>query len=268
LVGIRTRRPRRATARRSLRADPQASIVAVFAVASFASLTGLLYLEGALAIRGEPIPEERIIGEASEFYIWRLVDTVPFLDIPANLHWEKPLEFEDRVGGLLLVLFTGIVVLPLIQAVRLIATGYQQPYERAVLNALRRSLPGWKVHRTRREWDYDLAVVAKEVRILVDVMQGVWTEDAALRRLTTLLREHKGARFVDLLTVSGYVLVVDVVGERARDRIVEEFAESEFPVRLAVWRSDEPEIHLAQVVKLLGEEIERNLKQQGASQPR
>jgi hypothetical protein len=233
------------------RFDPfvRASIVAFFAVASFGGLTGLLYLENALQIEGERIREEVIIDEASEFYIWHAVDTVPLLDIPENFQWEKPFEVEDRLGGLLLVVFTGIVILPLIQVVRLIAAGERQPYEEAILKALRRNLRGWKVHRTRGEHGADRAVVEKEVRILVDVMQGVWTEDAPLRRLRVV------PAFRLTHQVDGYVLVVDVVGERARDRIEAAFSQSELPARLAVWRSDQPAVHLAQVVEEVKEDI-------------
>ena len=112
-----------------------ALLVAFFAVASFAALTSLLYLEGAIAI-SEPIDREILIDKTSEVYVWHLFDTVPLLDIPQNLEWQVPFEFEDRIGGFLLILFTSIVILPLIQVVRLIATGSGHPYENAVLRAL------------------------------------------------------------------------------------------------------------------------------------
>lgn len=260
-------------------------IVAFFAVASFASLTSLLYLEGALAI-SRPIDRENLIYKTSEVYVWHLFDTVPLLDIPQNLAWKLPFEFEDRIGGLLLIVFTAIVILPLIQVVRAIAAGYRQPYEEAVLTALRRHLPGWRTRPLRGEYGNERAIVVRKIaerrteeqsasqqaaseqatpkqaprtqatgrektvereeRILVDVMQDVSTEDAPLRRLDFVRRflaPTHGA--------TGYVLVVDAVGERARDGIGDAFERSDFPSALAVWRSDQPGVHLAQVVEHL-----------------
>lgn len=243
------------------RFDPivRMTTVAVFAVASFAGLTALLHREGALAFSGEPIREEVLVDEMSELYVWYLANTLPLLDIPGNLEWEKPIEFEDRIGGFLVVVFTGIVILPLIPALRLIAAGYRQPYEAAVLKALRAGLGRRNVHPTRGEHGNDRAVVEREGRILVDVMQDVWTEDAPLRRLELL------PLFIATQTTDGYLLVADAVGERARDRIEKVFAEQEFPARLEVWRSDQPGVHLAQAVERLEEQIASRAAQPPAS---
>jgi hypothetical protein len=233
--------------------------VAVFAVAGFASLTALLQREGVLALSGEPIREELLIDKTSELYVWHLANTLPLLDIPGNLEWQKPFEFEDRIGGLLLIVFTGIVILPLIPALRLIAAGYRQPYEAAVLKALREELGRRHVRPTRGERGNDRAVVDREGRILVDVMQDVWTEDAPVRRLNVV------PFFQATQTIDGYLLVSDAVGERARDRIESAFAKQDFPARLAVWRSDQPAVHLAQAVEWLEEQIASRAAQPPAS---
>jgi hypothetical protein len=226
-------------------------MVAFFAVASFAALTSLLYLEGVLAI-SRPIDREIVIDKTSEVYVWHLADTVPLLDIPQNLEWLEPFEFEDRIGGLLLTVFTAIVILPLIQVVRVIATGYRrEPYEEAVLKALRTRSRGWRARPLRGEQGNERALLEGDVRILVDVMQSVWTEDAPVERLE-FVREFFGVG----QGVDGYLLVVDAVAGRARDRIEKAFAESPFPARLAVWRPDQPGVHLAQAAEELTKAIE------------
>jgi hypothetical protein len=233
-----------------------ALLVAFFAVASFAALTSLLYLEGAIAI-SEPVDRELLIDKTSEVYVWHLFDTVPLLDIPQNLEWQVPFEFEDRIGGLLLILFTGIVILPLIQVVRLIATGSRNPYEDSVVRALGTNARKADVRRLAGRHGSERAVIEGEARILVDVMQDVSSEDYPLRRLDFALGYQDwrpgggGARGVD-----GYLLVVDAVGERARDRIEEAFGRSAFPAVLAVWRSDQPRGHLGEAVDRLAAAIE------------
>jgi hypothetical protein len=56
--------------------------------------------------------------------------------------------------------------------------------------------------------------------------------------------------------MAGYLLVVDLVGERARERIQLEFARSEMPAKLAVWRSDEAGL-MARIVEELCDELTR-----------
>jgi hypothetical protein len=221
-----------------------ASALAVFAAVSFGALTGLLYLEGGLEISGWN-PEEAVVWQASEFYLWHLADTVPFLDVPTNLQWEQPFEFEDRLGGVLLVIFTGIVILPLVQVARLVV-GYRQPYEDAVVSALSSELPGLMVRRRRaRLIGTDTCVDASLIGtdICVDVVREVWTEDALLRRL-----EHVREASMFKQRVAGYVLVAAVMGDRARERIEESFAQAPFPAMIVVWHTDEPRDYLASIV--------------------
>src|SRR5439155_21521777 len=92
----------------------QATTLAFFAAVSFTSLTGLLHDQGILGVTPEPAHDEQL-GDTFAFYVWQLAHTVPLLDITGNLHWHKPFEFDDRLGGLLVILFTGFVIYPLIQ---------------------------------------------------------------------------------------------------------------------------------------------------------
>jgi hypothetical protein len=220
-------------------------MVAFVAVASFASLTSLLILEGAIDI-SETVSQDDVIFDTTVVYVWHLFDTVPLLDIPQNLEWEAPFEFEDSLGGLLVILFTAIVILPLIRVVRAIWVGHREPYEDALRGALRKHLPGWKTTRLPGESGYERALVEGGARILVDVMHDVSTEDAPLRRLEVVrsgLAAQHGA--------GGYLLVVDAVAERARDRIDQGFEESTLPAELVVWRADEPGTPLAGAVERL-----------------
>jgi hypothetical protein len=209
----------------------RALAVTIFAVATFSALTALLYLEGGLEIRGGPIPADRIIGEASAVYVWHLVDTVPLLDVTSSLRWEPDFEFDDRVGGLLLLAFKGFVILPLIQVARLIFAGRRETYPVAVMTAIRRTS---KDMRIRESPNADRMVVDDEGRLVrVDVMSEVWTEDAPVRRIRRL--EH-----LDASQPFGYLLVVDGIADRARDRVEQALGEAPFAARLLVWRSDEP----------------------------
>jgi hypothetical protein len=234
------------------RFDPfmRTATVAVFAIASFAGLTALLHIEGALEFADGPVSDETLIDKTSELYVWQLADTVPLLDITGNLEWQKPLEFESRLGGLLVVIFTGIVILPLIPALRLIAAGHREPYEHAVLKALKTEFGRRNVHETRGQHGYDRAIVARKGRILVDVMRDVRNEDAPIRRLVML------PFFEATQDVRGYVLVADAVGEQARERVESTFARQDVPSRLVVWRADQPAAHLGQAVERLADTID------------
>ena len=206
----------------------RALAVTIFAVATFSALTALLYLEGGLRIRGGPIAPGSIVDKAAEVYVWHLVDTVPLLDVTSNLHWKPAFEFDDRVGGLLLVAFKGFVILPLIQVARLIFAGRRETYPIAVMTEIRRTSKDVRSPIANRN------VIVDEGRVVVvDVMNEVWTEDAPVRRLRGLEERRPGEQF-------GYLLVVDGIADRARDRVEKEFGEAPFPARLLVWRSDEP----------------------------
>jgi hypothetical protein len=171
----------------------EATLIAVaatsLALGSFSSLTGMLYREGWLELRfldgarsGEALTREQILDRSLEFHLWQVADFVPLVDIPRELRWEKPYELENRLGGLLLLVFQGIVIIPLIQVARLIFSGQRRPYEEAVVKALRSVRPRLRIKRIRSAL-YDEAIIDSEPRVLVDVMQQVSSEEAPLRRL-------------------------------------------------------------------------------------
>jgi hypothetical protein len=93
------------------------------AIGSFASLTELLYDRGALALHGDAISADTITDRAFVFYLWHLLDAVPLVEIPKTLHWTVPYTYTDGVSGPVLLAFKGFVILPLVQAARLILAG-------------------------------------------------------------------------------------------------------------------------------------------------
>jgi hypothetical protein len=214
-----------------LDATLRASILACFAITSFTSLTALLYEHDAVHTSVTPANGQDIFDVSLEFYAWQLMNTLPLVDVPGNLDWAKPFEFTDQLGGLLVILFTGFVIFPLIQAARLILADTRTPYDVTVLRALRQHLPEGSVTAVRR--GYACAVVDK--RVLIDVIEQVWNHDPATRRIEQI-RARPGERRPD-----GYLLVVDAVADRARDRIERALEAAPFAASLAVWRADQPE---------------------------
>jgi hypothetical protein len=98
-----------------------------FAVGAFAGATTLLFDYDHLDLSGKRIDSavasgssDSIIGVAADFYLWHLLDSVPLLDIPATVRWKVPYEYADSLSGWLLLAFKAFVILPLIQAVRLV----------------------------------------------------------------------------------------------------------------------------------------------------
>ena len=85
--------------------------------------------------------------------------------------------------------------------------------------------------------------------VVVHVMRDLRNEDAPTRALDRVLAETK-------LRPDGYLLVVDAVGDRARDRIEDAFEKAPLPALLAVWGSDQPVGDLAEAVKPLTIELQ------------
>ena len=230
------------------RSEPtiRALAVTTFAVATFSALTALLYLEAGLRIRGGPIAPNSVVDKASEVYVWHLVDTVPLLDVTSNLHWKPAFEFDDRVGGLLLVAFKAFVIFPLIQVARLIFAGRPDTYPIAVMTEIRQMSKD-----VQSSLDNRVVIVDEGLHVVVvDVLSEVWTEDAPVRRLRGLEDSPHAKQF-------GYLLVVDGIADRARARVEKEFGEVPFPARLLVWRSDEPPAVIRRELDQLSAEVAR-----------
>jgi hypothetical protein len=222
----------------------RASALAFFAVVSFTSLTALLHEEGLVGITPDPGADEAL-DTSFEFYLWQLANTLPLLDIPGNLDWNRPFEFDDRLGGLLVILFTGFVIFPLIQLARLILADRDVPFDVAVTRVLRKHVGSKRIFITEETVGSGCAIVDGD--LLVDVMQGVWNHDAAVRRLEKLGGRARPPR--------GYLLVVDAVAEAARVQIALGLSQAPFAARLAVWRADQPASALTEAFDALHEQI-------------
>ena len=239
------------------RAEPLAATLLVLglAVGTFAGLTTLLNEHGQLELQGRRVePDSAMLGVAADFYIWHLLDSVPLLDIPQTIRWAKPYEYSDSLSGWLLLAFKAFVILPLIQAVRLVLAGLPKSYEQSVLNALLQVLPNARVVvETGRNGYAGAFLQYDQMLVLFHVMRDVRNEDAPTRALQRVLARPK-------FRPDGYLLVVDAVADRARDRIEDALARAQLPALLAVWRSDQPIGDLAEAVKPLTMELERSPK--------
>jgi hypothetical protein len=215
------------------------STTVLFAFASFSSLTAVLYREGAVSFGGPRLADARLIDRTTEFYAWHLADSVPLLGIPQNLAWAEPLRTHDRLVGLLLIVFIGIVALPLVATIRLIVEGHGDGYPTRVVRALRRG--GAFDVRVPEVGDVTAFVAVDGDQFLVDAVEATWNADPALRRLAA----------VSELGPAGYLLVTAAVGERARDELERALAAAPMPAALVVWRGDEPALGLQQAVTRL-----------------
>ncbi|HEX5780592.1 MAG TPA: hypothetical protein VFX80_01660 [Solirubrobacteraceae bacterium] len=225
-----------------------AAAIAFFAVASFTGLTLLLHDEGLVGITPDPA-DDRALDETMTFYVWHLANTLPLVDIPGNLDWEKPFEFDDRLGGLLVVLFTGFVIFPLIQLARLILADRDLPFDVTVVQTLRKHVGAKRIFIRRDRSGYGRALVDGD--LVVDVMQAVWNHDAATRRLRRASAGTAERR------PGGYLLVVDAIADAARERIGQALFEAPFEGTLAVWRADQPAKDLTDELDALRERLDQ-----------
>ena len=188
----------------------RAAALAGFAVVAFTTGTALLFEQGLIDITPAPARDE-VLDEALVFYVWHIANTVPLVDIPGNLEWARPFEFDGPLGGLLVIVFTGFVIFSLIQLARLILAGGELPYEGAVVHKLGKLVGGGRMTEAGDHEGYGRAIVDDSV--VIDVMRDVWNHDAAALRL-----ERLAARSIERRP-RGYLLVVDAIAEGARERL-------------------------------------------------
>ena len=224
----------------------RATTLAFFAAVSFTSLTALLHDQGILGVTPEPAHDE-LLGDTFAFYVWQLAHTVPLLDITGNLHWHKPFEFDDRLGGLLVILFTGFVIYPLIQLARLILARGDVPFHVNVQRALSNHVDRRRIFFPRQREGYLCAIVDQTV--IIDVIPTIWNHDAVLQRLEGL-GDSPAAR-----PYPGYLVVVDAIAEAARERIELALSQGPFKASLVVWRPDRPAEELIAALDALQKRI-------------
>lgn len=224
----------------------RASMLAAFATASFTSLTVLLHEHGLVGITPDPAPDE-VLDETFGFYLWQFANTLPLVDIPGNLDWTRPFEFDDALGGLLVILFTGFVILPLIRLAQLILAGGDVPFDARVVRALGRHVGSERIFVLRSHEGYGRAIVDEHV--FVDVMRAVWNQDAAILRLERLEGRPAERR------PHGYLLVVDAIAQAARERLEPALEQAPFAATLAVWREDQRVEDLTEAFDALQERV-------------
>jgi hypothetical protein len=207
-------------------------------------LTGLLHDQGIVGVTPEPAHDD-VLGFTFGFYLWQLANTLPLVDIPGNLHWDKPFEFDDGLGGLLVILFTGFVIFPLFQLARLILARGDVPFDASVLRVLIKHVGVDSISLVRDREDYERAIVNKTVT--VDVMRAVWNPDAVVGRLRRLDARRRRP--------DGYLLVVDAIAESVRERVELAFSQAPFEADLAVWRGDQPVEELTAALDALRSQI-------------
>lgn len=79
----------------------------------FAAWTAFWYQQGLLTAGTELSPAQSLVA-AEQFYLWNLLDAIPFLAIPDSLHWTLGPTFNDWHSGVLLVFYKLVVIAPLL----------------------------------------------------------------------------------------------------------------------------------------------------------
>ncbi|WP_405528922.1 hypothetical protein OG426_43255 [Streptomyces canus] len=87
------------------------SLVAIgICVEAFASITVLLWRHD--LISGVPGVDPSL-WRTERYYLWHLVDSIPFLDIPQGVQWREPKPFSDIYGGGILLAYKILLIAPL-----------------------------------------------------------------------------------------------------------------------------------------------------------
>ena len=81
-------------------------------------------------------------------------------------------------------------------------------------------------------------------------MRGVWNHDAAVQRIGRLADRDPERR------ARGYLLVVDAIAERARERIELALEQAPFEGAVVVWRGDQRAADLTAAFDVLERDVE------------
>jgi len=90
-----------------------AAVVAI--TVAFSGLSAVL--EAREVIATKPDVEDRAVWKSQTFYAWQFWDSIPELEIPQTLGWEREFKTSDWLGGLLVLLFKLLVILPVVAAI-------------------------------------------------------------------------------------------------------------------------------------------------------
>jgi hypothetical protein len=84
----------------------------VFALVPFAALHSILTDLGYTTL--EPEVPKGEFWRVQDLYLWHFINSVPGLDIPETLLWQPPVNYKDRLSGVLLLAFKLAVIGPVI----------------------------------------------------------------------------------------------------------------------------------------------------------
>jgi len=86
----------------------------LFSLPCFAALTATLHRFGHATFEPAFPADDIAIGVLQDFYLWHFLDSIPGLNIPDTLVWERPLTHKDRLSGFILLGFKLAVIVPVI----------------------------------------------------------------------------------------------------------------------------------------------------------
>ena len=147
-----------------------------------------------------------------------------------------------------MIVFTGFVILPLIQLARLILAGGELPYDGAVVRALGELVGGRRMTAGGRP--RGLRAGDRRRLVVIDVMRDVWNHDAAALRLERLAARSDRAPAARL--PAGGRRHRRGRARAARARALER---APFPAALVVWRGDQRPEDLAGAFEALNERV-------------
>ena len=84
--------------------------------AGFAALSIWAYELGAGTIKDGPLGGRELVDASYAYFLWHFADTIPLFDVPKTLNWKLKHPFTDTFQGSLALVYTVLVVLPLVYA--------------------------------------------------------------------------------------------------------------------------------------------------------
>jgi hypothetical protein len=95
--------------------DLFAGATAVMTHAGVVGVSGFHHGRPSFLLEHTNLPEPSPYGAVESIYIWNFLDSIPSLKVPQTLNWERTgHRFTTTAGGVVLLLFKVMVVLPVI----------------------------------------------------------------------------------------------------------------------------------------------------------
>lgn len=81
-------------------------------------------------VRVEPAVGEDPVWSMEVFFAWQFWDSIPELEVPATLSWDAPFKTTNAGGGLFILLYKVLVILPVLAALTDLWRQRRQPADR------------------------------------------------------------------------------------------------------------------------------------------